>query len=325
MKMRLLLCLLAAATAASGEEAVEIAKRSLPFIKEKGLAWIEDRQCASCHQIPSMLWSLNSAVRAGLDEGKETREWTPWAADWKHWNQTGEKDGVDKVSSFNVETMAWLLLGRDAASPAPAWTTDFRAQILKNQQADGSWKAQGQLPLGKRPTREINEVTTMWTLLALQSYADQEMPADVLRKAEEYLAKAVLGQSTEWHAVRLLLKRGDAALREALLKLQHEDGGWGWLAQEPSDAFGTGMALYVLAHDGLPADHAARTKAVQFLQNTQKPNGSWAVPSTRARDKNKVNNTATYWGTAWAVIGLLETPGKNVASAAESVSSSASP
>jgi squalene-hopene/tetraprenyl-beta-curcumene cyclase len=31
------------------------------------------------------------------------------------------------------------------------------------------------------------------------------------------------------------------------------------------------------------------------------------VPSTRANDKNKVIPTSTYWGTAWAVIGLLET------------------
>ena len=38
----------------------------------------------------------------------------------------------------------------------------------------------------------------------------------------------------------------------------------------------------------------------------QQPDGSWPVPSTRARDKNKINKTATYWGTTWAVIGLLE-------------------
>lgn len=321
MKRCLLLCLLTAVTVASGEEASEIAKRSLPFIKEKGLAWIEDRQCASCHQIPSMLWSLKSAVKAGLDDGQETAEWTPWAADWKHWNQTGEKEGVDKVSAANIDTMAALLLGRDAAvSPAPAWTTDFRAQILKNQQGDGSWKAGGQLPLGKRPPREIHEVTTMWTLLALQGYTGQEVPAEMLKKADDYLAKAQPGQSTEWHVLKLLLKSDDTALRETLLKLQHEDGGWGWLSQEPSDAFGTGLALYALARTGLPTDHAARQKAVQFLKKTQQPDGSWAVPSTRARDKNKVNKTATYWGTAWAVIGLLETPGKNVASAPESVS-----
>lgn len=308
MKTRLILCLLAVATAASAEEALDIAKRSLPFIKEKGLGWIEDRQCASCHQIPSMLWSLNSAARAGLDaERKETTEWTPWAADWRHWNQTKEKGGVDKVSAGNIDTMVWLLLGRDAAvSPAPAWTGEFHAQILKNQQPDGSWKAGGQLPLGKRPARETVEVTTMWTLLALKSYAGEEVPAEVQKRADDFLAKAQPGASTEWHAVRLLSKSEDTALRDALLKFQHDDGGWAWLASDPSDAFGTGLALYALAKSGLPDEHDARKKALAFLKNTQAPEGSWPVPSTRKQDKNKINKTAIYWGTAWAVIGLVE-------------------
>jgi hypothetical protein len=311
MKTRLILCLLAAATAASAEDKLDIAKRSLPFIQEKGLAWIEDRQCASCHQVPSMLWSLNSAMKAGLiTESPEVAKWTPWAADWRHWNNTGDKDGVDKVSAGNIDTMAFLMIG--SSEPAPAWAADFRAQLLKNQQPDGSWKAGGQLPLGKRPPREIHEVTTMWTLFALKPAADDP----VRQRAEDYLAKAQLGQSTEWHAARLLLKPDDAVLREALLAFQHEDGGWGWLTKEPSDAFGTGLALYALAKSGLPAGHDSRKKAVAFLKSTQKPDGSWPVPSTRARDKNKVNKTATYWGTAWAVIGLLEEPAATGISAA---------
>lgn len=303
MKTRLLLCLLAAAMASRADEATDIAKRSLPFIQEKGLAWIEDRQCASCHQVPSMLWSLNSAMKAGLiTESPEVAKWTPWAADWRHWNNTGDKEGVDKVSAGNIDTMVFLLLGSSEA--APAWATDFRAQLLKNQQSDGSWKAGGQLPLGKRPPREIHEVTTMWTLLALKPAADDP----VRQRAEDYLAKAQPGQSTEWHALRLLLKSDDPALRQALLGFQRDDGGWGWLTKEPSDAFGTGLALYALMKSGLPADHDSRKKAVAFLKSTQKPDGSWPVPSTRARDKNKINKTATYWGTAWAVIGLLEEP-----------------
>jgi len=307
MKTRVIFCLLAAMMAASAEDALDIAKRSLPFIKDKGLAWIEGRQCASCHQIPSMLWSLNSAARLGIDpENKETAEWTPWATDWRHWNQTKEKDGMDKVSAGNIDTMVWLLLGRDrAVSPAPAWTGEFRAQILKNQQPDGSWKAGGQLPLGKRPARETIEVTTMWTLLALKSYEGEEVPAEMQKRAEEFLAKAEVGQSTEWHATRLLSKLDDTALCDAVLQLQHDDGGWAWLAKEPSDAFGTGLALYALAKSDLPAGHSARKKAVAFLKTTQTPDGSWPVPSTRKQDKNKINKTATYWGTAWAVIGLL--------------------
>ncbi len=98
MTTRLLLGLLAAAIGADAEEVLEIARRGLPFVKEKGHAWIEGRQCASCHQIPSMLWSLNSAARLGLDvEREEVAKWTRWAVDWRHWNQTGDKEGVDKV------------------------------------------------------------------------------------------------------------------------------------------------------------------------------------------------------------------------------------
>jgi squalene-hopene/tetraprenyl-beta-curcumene cyclase len=146
----------------------------------------------------------------------------------------------------------------------------------------------------------------MWTLLALKSYAGEDMPAEMQQRADDFLAKAQPGQSTEWHAARLVTKPADTALRDALLKLQHDDGGWGWLTKEPSDAFGTGMALYALAKCGLPTEHEARQRAVAFLKTTQNADGSWPVPSTRARDKNKVNKTATYWGTAWAVIGLLE-------------------
>lgn len=311
MKTRLLLCLLIAAQVIRAEdEVLEIAKRSLPFLKEEGLAWIEDRQCASCHQVPAMLWSLNSAARTGIEpDRKETMQWTPWAADWRHWNQSGDKEGVDKVSSGNIDTMVFLLLGHDAATaPAPEWTSQFRAQLLKHQQPDGSWKAGGQLPLAKRPPREINEVTTMWVLLALKSSAGGQVPADTQSRAEDFLSKAQPGQSTEWHAARVLLKPEDAALREALIQLQHTDGGWGWLAKEPADALGTGIALYALAKSGLPPDHEARRRALAFLKRTQTADGSWAVPSTRARDKNKVSKTATYWGTAWAVIGLLEPP-----------------
>ena len=216
------------------------------------------------------------------------------------------------------EPLTFLLLGRDeGVEPAPSWVDEFRAQLLKNQQPDGSWKAGGQLSLGKRPVREIHEVTTMWTLLALKSYGGTKLEAEVVKRAEEYLAKAQPGVSTEWHVVRLLLKPQDVAMREVLMKAQHEDGGWGWLTNEPSDAFGTGLALYALARSGLMLADEPVQRAVAFLKKTQMPDGSWAVPSTRARDKNKVNKTATYWGTAWAVIGLLEAARKNSAIAPE--------
>lgn len=315
MKIRSLLSVLAAFAAAMGEDTVkpasgdvaEIVRSSLPFIREKGLAWIEDRNCVSCHQVPSMLWSLYRAHDLGFEvNNAELNEKAAWSADWRHWNQSGGRDGVDKVSAGNIDTMAFLLLGRDRRKEALPWATDFRAQLLRNQQPDGSWKPGGQLPLAKRPAREMAEVTTMWVLLALKSLETGEARSDAQKCAEDYLAAAQPGKSTEWHVLRLLLLPKDETLRDELLKLQCADGGWGWLVSEPGDAFGTGLALYALARcESTPAPEPIR-RAIHFLRATQQGDGSWPVPSTRARDKNKIAATSSYWGTAWAVIGLLE-------------------
>ena len=72
------------------------------------------------------------------------------------------------------------------------------------------------------------------------------------------------------------------------------------------DAFGTDLALYAAARAGTPISHLSVQRAFHFLKRTQQPDGSWAVPSTRAQDKNKLRATSTYWGTAWAAVGMLE-------------------
>jgi hypothetical protein len=310
MKAILLLCALVWASALKADDtAMQVAAKSLTFLQEKGVAWIEDRECASCHQVPSMLWSLNSARRSGLAvDGKDLAERTVWAADWRHWNNPRNiPANADKAAAINIDTMTALLLGRDGATDGEAkWPQQFQAQLLKNQQPDGSWKPQGQLPLGKRPARETTEVTTMWALLALGGYESAAIPAEAKARAEAFLAAAQSGKSCEWHAVRLLLEPNQESRRAELLKAQHEDGGWGWVLTEPGDALGTGLAMYALARGGLPSSAEPMLRAIQFLKTTQKPDGSWAVPSTRAKDKNKVIPTASYWGTAWAVIGLLE-------------------
>lgn len=306
----LLLVLLGAPLAADATDPLALARGSLPFLREQGLEWIENRQCASCHQVPSMLWSFSSAQRAGEPDAAALLEaWTDWAADWRHWNKTGDREGIDKVSAGNVDTMAFLLLSRSGLGPkAPveAWQEAFQTRLQSLQNEDGSWTPGGQLPLGKRPARETREVTTMWTLLALQTPPATAVPEPVLSRARGFLEAAAPGTSAEWHALRLLLTPEDEALRETLLKHQQAEGGWGWRLEEPADAFGTGLALLALARSGLTTEDAAVQRALAFLERTRPPEGAWPVPSTRQRDKNKITRTATYWGTAWATIALLE-------------------
>ena len=143
------------------------------------------------------------------------------------------------------------------------------------------------------------------------SWAETWQP--LLTAAKPILQSAEAPISTEWWAVRLLLNNqlGNAEqteqVRSKLLDQQRDDGGWGWLLADESDAFGTGIALYALCHTGVPSEDAAIVRARQFLIRTQREDGAWPVHGTKTAKRNRIEETATFWGTCWAVIGLLET------------------
>ena len=80
----------------------------------------------------------------------------------------------------------------------------------------------------------------------------------------------------------------------------------GWIADESSDALATGMSLYALGQTG-PSSSPEITKAREFLRGSQLESGRWDVPGTKTSAKGNSTPTSTYWGTAWAVVGLLST------------------
>jgi squalene-hopene/tetraprenyl-beta-curcumene cyclase len=227
------------------------------------------------------------------------------------------EQGEEHTLERHNDPVAQLLLGRSAKERegSAAWARLFAERLAAGQQEDGSWKAGGQLPGQKRPERETHEVTTMWSLAALRSYGTLDESLRVrFAKAESWLGSSqTKAQSTEWWAVRLLMERGNGnaaeagRCREVLLSQQHDNGGWGWLTADESDAFGTGVALYALARDGLSSYHPAIGRAQQFLVEAQQESGSWPVKGTKKAKAKQIEPTATYWGTCWAVIGLAET------------------
>ena len=191
-------------------------------------------------------------------------------------------------------------------------------RVVEAQQDSGQWEAGGQLPTQKRPLKETEEVSTMWNLLALRKAGlpdEQRVPieeAAMQSLTQSEIAREAGAKSSEWYVMRLLLAvSGDDApaieeTRDKLLTLQHDDGGWGWLNAETSDAVATGPALYALAQSGLSLQEPSVARAAQFLLQSQKEDGTWHSASTRARDNGKVKPTSIYWGTTWAVIGLAQ-------------------
>lgn len=293
--------------------------RALPYIEREGVAWIDSKKCVSCHQVPFMVWSLNAAHRRGfaVDKTKLT-EWNAWAVDYVNFagpNYNAEKNTAESILEKNVDTMGQLLLAQNG-SPVKAdseWVELFRTNLARTQADSGMWNPCGQLPGQKRPARETQEVTTLWSIVALRSAGT---PDDKLQsqfdKAVKWLGAETPGKSTEWWAVRMtanrLLKNAAAAdrTREDLLNRQHGDGSWGWLCDDPGDALGTGIAVYALLYDGVARDHAAIVKGLDFLCRTQQDDGSWVVKGTKTAKKDRVEPTSVYWGACWAVIALTE-------------------
>lgn len=304
---------------ASTESVHSAIGRSVPFLQREGQAWIDNRKCVSCHQVPFMVWSLKEAHSAGatVDQAKLS-ETSAWSVDWQNWTAPKNREKTDQAEAEtgNIDTMYQLLLSSNYSDDKAAgeWERAFETALVTRQEDDGSWKACGQLPLQDRPQRETTEVTTMWTLLALQPRA-KELPSwdDKLTSAKQFLTEAEPGQSSEWWAVRMLFEQRFGSpekqqeFKQQLLSRQQEDGGWGWLADRPSDALGTGIVLFALSHQPQEGDAAAIGKARRFLIDTQEEDGSWTVPSTLKRAKGKVKETSTYWGTAWAIIALVRT------------------
>ena len=296
------------------EEIRSVIQKSIGYIESDGEKWIKTKKCNSCHVIPFMLWSLHEAEARGFELNSKR------LAELDDWSATDIQPKPDeKMPPKGSETQAKLLVVR--ASYDGQLNEQFQKmldRVVEAQQDSGQWEAGGQLPTQKRPLKETEEVSTMWNLLALKKSglaAKQRMPIEesaLKSLSESEIAREAGAKSSEWFAMRLLLavsgEDGEAIeeARNKLLALQHEDGGWGWLNEEASDALATGTALYALAQSGLSLQDSAMTLAARFLIKAQEEDGTWKSPSTRARDKGKVKPTTIYWATTWSVIGLAQ-------------------
>ncbi len=312
-----LICLFALGAVRTGTEDARTPRkaieRSLPYLERDGFAWMEGRiaiqdgqACVSCHQVPFALWSLTEARRRGIApvESKVDKLYA-------------EAVGfLSRPGKARVMSLAPIVLGRDAEGGlGDAWNALLQSD-LNPQKPAGHWQAKGQFPQQNRDVAESDAIATMWTMLAIASFAAiDESDQARLDLAMSWVEANDYGESNEWLLTRLLLDHefdapgGSKARVQELLRLQNADGGWSWLPGDESNAYSTGQSLYALSRTGLAPDHTVVQKAVDYLLRAQRADGTWFVDSelTSATGSEAKDYVYTYWGTAWAVIGLART------------------
>jgi hypothetical protein len=307
-------------TAAPAPDARTAVQRALGFLEKDGAWWMAGGKgvpggggCVSCHQVPFGIWAHREAQRAGV-----------------RFDRAGvdqlEKDAhafyIERPRKAEPVPVSQLMLARELPTDTkdgagPRWTASQR-RLIDDQQDDGRWESAGQFSSQKRPEAESDAVATMWILVAFGSFEGLDPAVAASRdRAHAWVKKSPPGVSNEWLATRLLVERrlGDPktaqALLDRLLREQHPDGGWSWLAKDPSNAFSTGQTLYALAGAGLDHRHPAVRRGIGYLLHTQAADGTWITPSRLTSNKGeeggKIEYIYKYWGTAWAVIGLART------------------
>lgn len=211
----------------------------------------------------------------------------------------------------------YSLLQMEAQGMTPGWVTDVVVNYLAaGQHPDGSWRSIG---IARPPIEDASILNTAMGLRCLGMYmipARRREFEDRIKRAPRWLETSAPRSTNEltWQLLGLRWADDPAARTalKALLALQRPDGGWAQTPYWRSDAYGTGLALYALQQAGVLSETVAYRRGVQYLLDTQEPDGSWHVASRSPKFQPYFESGFPHghdqWisqaGTGWAAIAL---------------------
>jgi N-acyl-D-amino-acid deacylase len=308
---------------AAEETAVRKAvERGLDSVQKAAAKYPQHRHCFSCHHQTLPLLAIGTARSRGFaidDKLPQTQ------ADHTRESFSGliENMKEGKGVGGRAMTVGYGLWALDlAGDKGDKMTEAMVSYLLKTQRPEGHWTGQVSRP----PLEESYVTCTILAVQGMKRYAAPSQRAAVdaaTVKAKAWLATAsVRGQEDKaarlWGLHLLGAKPEELTeARAAVLKGQHNDGGWAQLDEMESDAYATGQTLYLLHATGFDPADPAYQRGVRFLLQTQRPDGSWLVVSRSKpiqpyyafddEDPLGKNQFISVPATSWAVAALAVT------------------
>ena len=291
------------------------AAKAVDFIDRASLHWQRSRECVTCHTNGAYLLGRAKLKANTAPHAAVRRFFEQYVTGWAE-----KKPGPHGV----VATAAALALDDSATGKLSTVTCNAFAAAWKTQRDDGSWDW---LKCGWGPYESDDHYGVTLAAIAVASapenYSASKDAASGYAKLLSWLKK---NQPTLAHqkGMMLWLSQADpntvsvekkSQWQKDLLKLQQADGGWAiatlgdWKradgtkqVRNRSDGYGTGFVVFALRKSGLPPEHPAISKGVQWLKANQRESGRWFTRSTY----NDKHHFITHAGTTFALLALNE-------------------
>ncbi|WP_339734788.1 prenyltransferase/squalene oxidase repeat-containing protein [uncultured Gimesia sp.] len=300
--------------------AIKIAiRKSIPLIEKAAAGSARERKCFTCHNQALAVLVLDEAKQRGftIDEANFQLQIDHTAAHLKrglnnYQSGKGQGGGPD-TASYALWTLE--LAGRKPDEVTNAVT----GYLLERNKDKNHWIRNSTRP----PSMSCDTNTNYFVIRALKTFGTSDQTARIetrIQQTQQWLLD-LNPQSTEDRVFQLrsflILDVDEDVTQTAidtLLNQQQADGGWSQLPEMTSDAYATGTVLVALLRsDQITADHPAIRRGIQYLLNTQLPDGSWHVV-TRAKPFQTYFETGYPHGndqfisitaSSWATVALL--------------------
>ncbi len=302
----------------SVQRAVEVLQRSSDGFLANG--FVKQAGCVSCHHqtLPAVAFGRARERGFRLDEASLARQLQVQQASLSKGRDSAYE--LVEPTPDSPASLGYGLWGLRNLGYAPDELTEALVwYVASSQFPDGSFPAFDRRP----PMEEGKLIGAAFALGALRQYPQPLKTVDLERtfaKARAWLTRSEPQDPNQ--QIHRLLGLGWAGARPAELKkivreilaTQRADGGWAPLPTLGSDAWATGLTLFVL-HEvgGVPAGDERYRRGADFLLRTQFADGSWWVPTRtwplQPHFDSGFPHGKDQWisagATAWAALALM--------------------